>query len=159
MWICRYRYVCDADNPAVGNTGPENIAQTNNDQPNLATFETNPVQANPVQATPVDITPVDPNPVQLPTQEIPVPVVQDTRTVPIQENPSAGLDALALQPPNPEETNIFQASQVQPDFQGKQPVQIETAPEAPNQVQDFYYSPKQPLDPYKHFPYTTLHHN
>lgn len=148
---CRYRYVCDADNPTIRN--------------------------NPVQATPVDITPVDPNPVQLPTQEIPVPVVQDTRTVPIQENPSAGLDALALQPPNPEETNIFQPSQVQPiseipqpqpqdqilpDFQGKPPVQIETAPEAPNQVlgpQDFYSSFRQPLDPYKHYPYTTLHRN
>jgi len=154
---CRYRYVCDADNPAPGNTGPENIAQTNNDQLNLATFETNPVQ--------------------LPTQEIPVPVVQDTRTVPIQENPIAGLDALALQPPNPEETNIFQPSQVQPiseipqpqpqdqilpDFQGNPPVQIETAPEAPNQVlgpQDFYSSFRQPLDPYKHYPYTTLHRN
>ena len=110
----------------------------------------------------MDITPVDPNPVQLPTQEIPAPVVQDTRTVPIQENPSAGLDALSLQPPNPEETNIFQGSQVQPDFQEKQPVQTETAPEVPNQVlgpQDFYPSLKQPLDPYKHYPYTTLHHN
>jgi len=146
---CRYRYVCDADNPTIRN--------------------------NTVEATPVDITPVDPNPVQLPTQEIPVPVVQDT--VPIQENPSAGLDALALQPPNPEETNIFQASQVQPiseipqpqpqdqilpDFQEKQPVQIENAPEAPNQVlgpQDFYPSLEQPLDPYKHYPYTTLHRN
>ena len=101
MWICRYRYVCDADNPAPGNTGPENIAQTNNDQLNLATFETNPVQ--------------------LPTQEIPVPVVQDTRTVPIQENPIAGLDALALQTPNPEETNIFQPSQVQPISEIPQP--------------------------------------
>ena len=57
----------------------------------------------------MDITPVDPNPVQLPTQEIPVPVVQDTRTVPIQENPSAGLDA------------IFQASQVQPISEIPQP--------------------------------------
>ena len=69
----------------------------------------------------MDITPVDPNPVQLPTQEIPVPVVQDTRTVPIQENPSVGLDALALQPPNPEETNIFQPSQVQPISEIPQP--------------------------------------
>ena len=80
----------------------------------------------------MDITPVDPNPVQLPTQEIPVPV-------PIQENPSAGLD------------------QILPDFQGEQPVKFETAPEAPNQVldpQDFYPSLKQPLDPYKHYPYT-----
>ena len=67
----------------------------------------------------MDITPVDPNPVQLPTQEIPVLVVQDT--VPIQENPSAGLDALALQPPNPEETNIFQPSQVQPISEIPQP--------------------------------------
>ena len=62
----------------------------------------------------MDITPVDPNPVQLPTQEIPVPV-------PIQENPSAGLDALAMQPPNPEENNIFQASQVQPISEIPQP--------------------------------------
>ena len=83
----------------------------------------------------MDITPVDPNPVQLPTQEISVPV-------PIQENPSTGLD------------------QILPDFQGKQPVKIETTPEAPNQVlgpQDFNPSLKQPLDPYKHYPYTTLH--
>ena len=65
-------YACDVDNSAVGNTGPANIAQTNklllnNDQPNLTTFETNPVQANPAQATPVEITPIDLNPVQLPT--------------------------------------------------------------------------------------------
>ena len=159
---CRYRYVCDADNPAIGNTGQANVTQTNNDPVNLVSFQTNPVQATPGQTTPVDS-----NPVQLPTQENPIPIVQ--------ENQSTGLEVLVLHPPNPEETIILQTSPVplilemrqpqdqkNPDFQGKQPMQIVTAPEGLKQVlvhQDFNYSPKQPLDPYKHYPYTTLHHN
>ena len=102
---------------------------------NVPPFEGNQeTQANAIQAPPA-----------LPGQENPAPT--------IPENPSTVLDIIGPQPPIPVQTN--------PVLTQQQDVEIETAPEAPQQVlgpQDFYTpSSQDSLDVYKYYPYTAVH--
>lgn len=105
-------------------------------QANIAPLEgTQDTRDNTIQAPSADATP---------SQEIPVPT--------LQENPSTVLDILSPQPPVPVQTN--------PVLPQPEDVEFETAPEAPQQVlgpQDFYTASQDSLDVYKYYPYTTVH--